>query len=395
MKMHRRFIATALLAIAIGTVAAQSQATDDRVEVWGVQQADNRVDFYASNAALVPMWLTVEFQRLLGFTADRDLPWRGAIPAGTEQQLLFSILPRESARTLSYGFSYRFAEGDPSTADHDDSYLYLFPYAHGTKHRITQGYNGAFSHFDDNRYAIDFDLDEGMAIHAARGGLVVRVKEDSQVGGPAPRFAPFGNVVMIAHDDGSFGNYVHLQYQGAVVEVGDVVTAGQLIGYSGATGLASGPHLHFDIRLPQFNGTMQSIPFSFRGPEGEAIDPRENAFHYAVHPGGPDFEVVYGADLTEADFADFRGTVAPSGQIEIREEQIDFTSAMFIGNGLDFAIEATVTFELVNLRADTMEAIRLRLQPGEERFLTLLRVVDPGARPRRYTVSFHNVVQVQ
>ena len=373
MRVHQRSVVGLLLVIAIGTVAAQNPVTDERVRVWGARQPDDRVDFYAASSALTPMWLIVEFQRLVGFSADRDLPWRGAIPAGTERHLLFSIRPDESVGSASYRFAYRFADGDPSTADHDDGYLYLFPYAHGTKHRITQGYNGAFSHFDDNRYAVDFDLAEGMAVHAARGGVVVRVKEDSRVGGPAPRFAPFGNVVMVAHDDGSFGNYVHLQYRGAVVEIGDVVSAGQLLGYSGATGLASGPHLHFDIRLPRFNGTMQSIPLRFRGPDGQPIEPRKSDVHYAVHPGGPEFEVVYGADLTEADFAGFQGTVARNGRIETRVEQSDLTYAVFVGNGLDYAVDATVTFRLVNMRADTTEPIQLRLQPGEERFLTLLR----------------------
>ena len=99
--------------------------------------------------------------------------------------------------------------------------------------------------------------------------------------------------------------------------------------------------------------------------------------------------MVYGADLTEADFAGFQGTVARNGRIETRVEQSDLTYAVFVGNGLDYAVDATVTFRLVNMRADTTEPIQLRLQPGEERFLTLLRA-NPEADRWQYapTIRF-------
>ena len=350
------------------------------MEVWGVQREDNRYDFYASNNHFIPAYLNVGFDQLVSLTPNRDLPWRGAVPAGTEEQHLFTLEPTVQRGRIGYSLRYTVALGDPTTADHNDEHRYLFPFAHGTKHRITQGYNGNFSHFGENQYAIDFDLDVGTAVYAARGGRVVRVKEDSRSGGPSLSYANYGNLIMIAHDDGSFGNYVHLRYGGAEVEVGERVEAGQLIGYSGNTGVSSGPHLHFDVRVPQENGRMQSIPFLFSGPTGEAVEPREGEFHYAVHPGGEPFEMVFGEDLTVADFSDHRTSIDTTNRIEFRTEEYDLTYAVYVGNGFNRDMEATIGFNLVNMRAEGRFPVELTIPAQTEVFLTLLRADPRGER---------------
>jgi murein DD-endopeptidase MepM/ murein hydrolase activator NlpD len=377
-----------LFALVAATGVAQSRApsSSDPVEVWGVMQDDNSYRFYARNDHFIPVYISVSFAQLTSLAPDQDLPWRGAIQPGTEEQYLFSLLPTTSRGRIGYSLTYTFAEGDPETADHDDDYLYLFPFAHGTKHRITQGHNGTFSHFGENQYAIDFDLDEGTPVFAARGGIVVRVKEDGRAGGPSMAYADRGNVIMIAHDDGSFGNYVHLRYRGAEVAVGDRVEPGDLIGYSGNTGVSSGPHLHFDVRVPLATGRMQSIPFRFRGVDGNAVDPREGDIHYATHPGGEPFEMVFGADLVPADFADHREPIGASNRIEFRSEQYDLTYAVFVGNGFAEEIEATITFSLVNMRAEGTFPMRVRIPPRTELFVTLLRA-DPGGDRWQYAPS--------
>jgi murein DD-endopeptidase MepM/ murein hydrolase activator NlpD len=363
-------------------VAAQSYAGEasDYVEVWGEQQEDNSYRFYARNSHFIPMYISVSFQQLISLAPSVDLPWTGAIAPGTEEQFLFTLEPTTSRGRIGYNLMYTFAEGDPDSARHDDDFLYLFPFEHGTKHRITQGYNGSFSHFGENQYAVDFNLDEGTPVYAAREGVVVRVKEDSRVGGPAAAYADRGNLIMIAHDDGSFGNYVHLRYRGAEVEVGDRVEAGDRIGFSGNTGISSGPHLHFDVRIPLPTGRMQSIPFLFRGADGEAVQPQQGAFYYAVHPGRPEFEMVFGDDLSVADFAGYSESIERSNRIEFRTEQYDLTYALFVGNGFDEAIRATVGFNLVNMRAESRLPIEVTIPPRTEVFLTLLRADPDGDR---------------
>ncbi|MCU0438212.1 MAG: M23 family metallopeptidase [Raineya sp.] len=88
-----------------------------------------------------------------------------------------------------------------------------------------------------------------------REGVVVAVKEDSNRGGPNSSYANDGNYILILHSDNTFGLYYHFKQNGCVVNEGDIVKQGQLIGYSGNTGWSSKPHLHINIcsYKPQVN----------------------------------------------------------------------------------------------------------------------------------------------
>ena len=127
---------------------------------------------------------------------------------------------------------------------HDDtSYVYALPFEPGHKHWIVQGYFGVFSH--QERAALDFKMKKGTKITAVRDGVVVRVKEDGKKGGWNRKYRSEGNNVVIQHNDGSRAGYWHLQYNGALVNLGDTVKTGQVIALSGKTGYAASPHLHF------------------------------------------------------------------------------------------------------------------------------------------------------
>lgn len=97
------------------------------------------------------------------------------------------------------------------------------------------------------KHSIDFGCEEGTKVYASLGGLVVYVKEDSNVGGHHRRYWDDGNRIVIKHKNNEYSAYEHLQYHGSNVELGQRVRKGQLIGYSGNTGFSSGPHLHFEV----------------------------------------------------------------------------------------------------------------------------------------------------
>lgn len=57
----------------------------------------------------------------------------------------------------------------------------------------------------------------------------------------------YGNTIMIKHGGGITTRYAHMSRR--VVNEGQVVTRGQIIGYVGSTGRSSGPHLHYEVLL--------------------------------------------------------------------------------------------------------------------------------------------------
>ena len=88
-----------------------------------------------------------------------------------------------------------------------------------------------------NHMGIDIGCSNGASIVAAADGVVSYV---GYLGGA-------GNAVLIDHGNGLTSCYFHLS--GYAVSVGTNVTAGTTIAYAGSTGISTGPHLHFAVRL--------------------------------------------------------------------------------------------------------------------------------------------------
>ena len=115
---------------------------------------------------------------------------------------------------------------------------------------ITVTYHSSPAHKEEwLKNAVDFLMSEGTEILAACDGEVLRVKQDSDLGGDTKDFDQYGNFIEIKHENGEVSIYEHLRKDGSLVKVGDTVKAGDLIGYSGNTGWMGGlgPHLHFDV----------------------------------------------------------------------------------------------------------------------------------------------------
>jgi murein DD-endopeptidase MepM/ murein hydrolase activator NlpD len=85
---------------------------------------------------------------------------------------------------------------------------------------------------------IDVAIGEGTAVHAFKGGTVMQA-------GWSP--AGYGNLVVI--DDGAGTQFYYGHNSQVLVQVGQVVEAGQVISLSGNTGVSTGPHVHFEVRI--------------------------------------------------------------------------------------------------------------------------------------------------
>jgi TP901 family phage tail tape measure protein len=104
----------------------------------------------------------------------------------------------------------------------------------------------------------DFPGPIGTAIKAASAGIV---KASYDIHGTSPYnnfpYASYGRLVQINHGDGIETLYAHLSER--LVEAGDKIKTGDLIGRLGEMGNATGPHLHFEVRR---NGDpINPIPF--------------------------------------------------------------------------------------------------------------------------------------
>lgn len=91
---------------------------------------------------------------------------------------------------------------------------------------------------------VDIDADTGTPVKAVAEGIVIY----------ADWLGTYGIVVFIRHGSNITTVYAHLKY--FIVEVNQYVKQGDIIGYVDNTGLSTGPHLHFEIRI-----------------DGKAVDP--------------------------------------------------------------------------------------------------------------------------
>lgn len=95
-------------------------------------------------------------------------------------------------------------------------------------------------------HCIDWGMPIGTPIYAARAGKIRRKESRYNTHG-GEECREIGNGVEIYHDNNEVSVYAHLMWRGVVVKKGQKVKAGQLIGYSGQTGFATYPHLHFGV----------------------------------------------------------------------------------------------------------------------------------------------------
>ncbi len=148
----------------------------------------------------------------------------------------------------------------------DSSYIYSMPFQKGEKIFLIQAYDSKFSH--KGEMALDFKVKTGTTICAAREGIVISARKDSDKGGLKPENLYDGNYISILHDDGSTAYYWHLEKNGVLINIGDRVQKGQVIGLSGNTGYSAFPHLHFEVQGYDNAGNSTQIPTRFQTSKG-------------------------------------------------------------------------------------------------------------------------------
>ena len=108
--------------------------------------------------------------------------------------------------------------------------------------RITSGFGMRFHPilgYTRMHKGIDFGVPTGTPVMAAGSGII---KQEGWSNG-------YGNFLLINHENGYSTAYGHLSHFAPGLHVGSHVHQGQVVAASGATGMATGPHLHYEIRI--------------------------------------------------------------------------------------------------------------------------------------------------
>ena len=132
---------------------------------------------------------------------------------------------------------------------------------------------------------VDFAAPEGTPVRASGDGKVALA---GQQGG-------YGNVIMLQHNGVYSTVYAHLSRFAKGLKAGARVAQGDVIGYVGQTGWATGPHLHYEFRA----NDQQRDPLTMALPNAQPI-PAEQKAAYLDHVAPLAVELAFGRGITLA-----------------------------------------------------------------------------------------------
>ena len=210
------------------------------------EQTDKGYQIFAKNLKHCPVSVKFDFD-MKNLRSTEDANQTFVIPAKAEKHLVTELLVKDLYKPSEFDVKTKSNYGNHNLQSYDADFQYHLPFKTNETYVISQGYNGRFSHHGEN--ALDFELPNGTEIYAARGGVVVDIVQNFSRSCTQPQCEEYNNFITVYHDDGTFADYTHIKRNGAIVQEGDKVEIGQLLGYSGKVGFASGPHLHFMVYL--------------------------------------------------------------------------------------------------------------------------------------------------
>ena len=225
----------------------QAQLTDEKRELEAANQAllDKKTELDTQRTAANQLIIDLEASRTEA-EASRDILTEEAEQIQGEIVRLSEELARqeEEARIRAEAEAveaYR-ALRERMSAELDDFTVseglggYIWPV---NSRRITSTFGGRASPGgigSTNHKGVDIGgVGYGTAVHAAKGGTVIISQYSSS----------YGNFVVVSHGSGNTTLYVHMSAR--LVEAGQVVSQGDILGLTGSTGHSTGPHLHFEI----------------------------------------------------------------------------------------------------------------------------------------------------
>ncbi len=233
--------------------------------------------FAAADKAGVPDSVAIQLTEIFG----SDIDFHRELKRGDEFKVVYEDLTLEgrsarAGRVLAVEFvndskphkAYWFAPGGGRTAGYYNeegrSLKKSFLRSPLAFSRISSGFTPRRFHPIQQRWkahnGVDYAAPTGTPIMATASGTV---KFSGWQNG-------YGNFVEIQHHSGYSTAYAHLSRFGRGVKVGQKVEQGDVIGYVGATGWATGPHLHYEFRVNR----VPKNPLSVNVAQTEPLDRR-------------------------------------------------------------------------------------------------------------------------
>lgn len=232
------------------------------------EQIEDGYHIYADNEEVCVMSVKMEF-KVTNLEIEGATKNIYVIEANKSKQLLATLKIAKKGKASKLSYSSTINYGDDTLVNYDSNYAYDLPYTNSTSFKVDQGYNGTFSHQNEN--SLDFSMPVGTEITAIREGIVVNVVEKNNIHCASKDCMKYNNKILIWHSDGTFAEYAHIKRMGAIVNVGDKVIKGQVIALSGNVGWSTAPHLHLVVFLQKIDKRV-TLKTKFKIGSGDALE---------------------------------------------------------------------------------------------------------------------------
>ena len=205
-------------------------------------------------------------------------------------------------------------------------------------------------------YGVDIAGATGIAnVIATKSGIVIYSTKSAGINCPDLNDVNstcggggYGNYVILQHNDGSYTLYAHLAQNTVLVENGQSVMQGQVIGKVGSSGSSTGGHLHFELRIGGNSSQNTVDPLIYIS----ATEPRKTGMEYQYDENG---NIISDGSLTTAIIYihSWEGTPKSSGDDYIAFD--DGYNNITIGWGI-YVSEHKDKFEALGVNVDNIVA---------------------------------------
>ena len=233
------------------------------IEVSYQKDMQGNYNFTCINRAFCNYIVDIGFTKLENAATDHPLPFEAVVHPGNNK--LFRLTKTNPKEDIVFNYKTGYLKGclDPKV---NTGFIYLLPITPGKEAQAYEIKNATRTatgdYGPDSTYAIRLRSHPGDTIYAARRGTVTEV-DVSSAGNDA---GAAGNYIEIVHADCSFGRYGILKNNGAFVQPGQTVEAGQPIGLVGGDQYGRGSDVRFSVVYNQPKEDLQTAGDNNNGP---------------------------------------------------------------------------------------------------------------------------------